>query len=67
MQDQEHDAAYERERSSYFASRVHRIEPRANERQRALFQEMARAGGPLRTLGEVYLRWEEMLDRKSVV
>src|SRR5919199_2454842 len=54
---------YERERARYFASRVHRIEPQPSAEQRALFQEMARAGGPLRTLGEVYLRWEEMLAR----
>ena len=63
MIDAQHNAAYERERSPYFASRVHRIEPRASERQRALFLEMVRAGGPLRTLGEVYQRWEEMLAR----
>ena len=61
--EQNHDPGYDRERAPYFASRVHRIDPWPSAEQRALFQEMAQAGGPLRTLGEVYRRWEEMLAR----
>ena len=61
VQDVQHDPQYDQARAPYFHTRVHRIEPRPSESQRQLFQEMARAGGPLRTLGDVYLRWEEML------
>src|SRR5437588_12477557 len=59
----EHDPAYERERAPYFRSRVQRIEPQASADQCALFQAMAQSGGPLLTLGELYLKWEEMLAR----
>jgi deoxyhypusine synthase len=40
---------------------VERLEPAQGASHRDLFRAMARAGGPLRTLAEVYLGWEGML------
>jgi deoxyhypusine synthase len=50
-----------RERRPFFASPVERMEPVLGTSHRDLFLAMARAGGPLRTLAQVYLGWEEML------
>lgn len=60
--------AEERERAPFFDRPVAPVEPRPGGGGRAVYEAMHRAGGPLRTMAEVYLLWEEMLraPRQSV-
>jgi deoxyhypusine synthase len=59
------DEAYARERASYFRHPVARVQPAPGTGARDLLLAMHAAGGPLHTLGAVYLGWEEMLGRAN--
>jgi deoxyhypusine synthase len=52
----------DRERAPFLTSPVQPVEPKPGGGGRDLYVAMQRAGGPLRTMAEVYLAWEEMLD-----
>jgi deoxyhypusine synthase len=58
---------YAQERAKLLSTPVERYEPRPRPEAREQLLAMARSGGPLRTLGELYLRWEEMLARERQV
>ncbi|NBX47793.1 MAG: hypothetical protein EBT22_11535 [Chloroflexi bacterium] len=59
------DQAYTETRAPYFRKPVTRLLPTAGMSARELFVVAHGAGGPLRTLSEVYLNWEHMLSRTN--
>ena len=59
------DQAYTETRAPYFRKPVTRLLPTARMSARELFVVAHGAGGPLRTLSEVYLNWEHMLSRTN--